>query len=26
VPGRDEAEERRIVERYVVPGVLRDRR
>lgn len=26
VPGRDEAEERRMVERYVVPGVLRDRR
>jgi AcrR family transcriptional regulator len=25
VPGRDEAEERQIVERYVVPGVLRDR-
>ena len=26
VPGRDEAEERAIVERYVVPGVLRARR
>ena len=26
VPGRDGAEERRIVERYVVPGVVRGRR
>ncbi|GAA4748706.1 TetR/AcrR family transcriptional regulator [Nocardioides endophyticus] len=25
VPGRDDAEERAIIERYVVPGVLRDR-
>ncbi|GAA4705731.1 helix-turn-helix domain-containing protein [Nocardioides conyzicola] len=26
VPGRDDAEERALVERYVVPGVLHDRR